>query len=147
MTSHAIFVGFSVDGWRGPQLVQWEPGLVEKDHLVMRALGGESGEGDEGAAAQWVGCHLSDVESVRYCAVTADAAPPCLQAAIAIRDAGTMYAYASERCLRYLQDCGVRVMEMGAADSESCRALWAEICESDATLSGEVRDLVNSPLA
>jgi hypothetical protein len=140
MPSYAIFVGFPAEDWRGPPLVNWEAGLVEKDYLALRAGDGEGGN-------RWVGCRLQDVERIHWCVVAGEAALPCCQAEIRVRGTGTLYVYASRPCLAYLADRGVAVAEMADADADACRTLWAELAAADDGLPAEVCGLVNAAMA
>ncbi|HEX6978872.1 MAG TPA: hypothetical protein VF342_06195 [Alphaproteobacteria bacterium] len=141
MPVHSILVGFPADGWRGPALANWEPGFVQDEYLALRT---QSTDDDAESDAQWIGCHLRDIDSVRYCAVTDDRDPSCLQTAFTIRGAGTLYAYASEQCLDHLREQGVSATEMDAADVESCRILWGKICDANQNMADQIRGLVNS---
>jgi len=146
MPSYAIFVGFPADDWSGPTLVRWEPGLVEKDYLALRA-GGDDGPG-AAPETHWVGCRLGDLEQIRFCEVTArDSMLPCFQAEIQVRGTGTVYVYLSRPCLGYLRDSGVPLAEMQGEDVEACRTLWSELSGTDDDLSTEVCSLVNSRLS
>ena len=142
VSSYAIFVGFPADDWRGPELVRWEPGLIEKDYIALRA-GEADGEDD---ANRWVGCALGDVEEVRWCALNEGEALSCFQAEISVRTAGTVYAYVSRPCLTYLEGQGIAVSQMDAADTESCRTLWSELAEEEGNLTAEVCGIVNASL-
>lgn len=144
MPSHAIFVGFPAEDWRGPTLVQWEAGLIEKSYLALRAEDGKGGSAD--SQTRWIGCQLGNVEQVRWCELV-DGPLACFQAEILVRSTGTLYAYVSRSCLNYLESQGVPVAEMEQADAAACRMLWAELSEADGELSGEVCGLVNSALA
>lgn len=141
MPRYAILVSFPAADWGGPTLVPWEPGLVDDHRLALCARGDHA---DGSATREWMACELHHIEHIRYCKLTDGAARPCFQTEMAIRNVGTVSAYASERCLHYLKGRGVAVAEMDEPDLAACRAGWTALCDDHDGLSGRVRALVNS---
>lgn len=141
MVAHSLFISFAAQGWQGPDLVQWEPALLDDKQLAMR-IEAESGKPDD--EGHWVRCRVDDIQRVRFCPVSRDKTLPCFHAELTIRTVGQVYAYASQQCLDYLGGRGVAVTEMEGADRAAGRALWQELAGTDEALPTGVCKLVNS---
>lgn len=144
MARYTILVSFPAEGWVGPSLLPWEPGLIGGGRLALRAYG-ESTDGDAAGPAtrEWMACGLRQIERIRYCALADRTARPCFRIDMVIRGVGTVAAYTSVPCLRYLERRGIPVTIMEEPDGDACRALWSELRDGAGDLSGRVCDLVN----
>ncbi|MFN4088384.1 MAG: hypothetical protein ACK4QW_04990 [Alphaproteobacteria bacterium] len=136
MTTYAIFVAAAENGWKGPPIATWDAALVQEDNLVLK---------DQANPEKLVGCALSDVERVRWCALDGTE-KSCVQLDVTIRGTGKLFAYASAACLDHLQGKGVDTAEMGEEERDVFQPLWTRLSAENADFTTEIVSLVNENL-
>lgn len=137
MTTYAIFVAAAEGDWKGPPVATWDAALVQEENLVLK---------DAGNTEKLVGCALADLDLVRWCRLAAAAEGGCVQLDVAIRGTGKIFAYASDGCLRHLEDKGVTIEEMDDHDKGVFQPLWQKLNKENAAFTAEILSLVNEKL-